>query len=78
MVRRASTIDSIVIILFFVLFNKAECKLGSGTHYSPQRLHSTGSSGAHGSTGGSQLQNSMHWSNSWLPSDLNTYYDYGT
>jgi hypothetical protein len=76
MVRQASSIVFIFLRLFLVLFDKAESKSGGG-HYSSQRTLGSGSTGSHGSGGGSQFQNPMQWSNSWLPSDINTWYDYG-
>lgn len=78
MLRQASSIDFIIIInIILVLFNKVECKSGGG-HYSSQRTLSSGSPSGHGMIGGNQLQNSMHWSNSLYPLDINTWYDYGT
>jgi hypothetical protein len=77
MVREASSIGLFFLRLILVLLNKAECKSGGG-HYSSQRtLGSSPPAGGHGMMGGNQLQNPMHWSNSWLPSDINAWYDYG-
>jgi len=76
MVRQASSIVFIFIKLFLVLFNKAESKSGGG-HYSSQRTLGSNSAGSHGSVGGSQFQNQIPWSNSWLPLDINSWYDYG-
>ncbi len=78
MVRQASSISFIFLRLFLVLFNKVECKSSGSGHYSSQRTLGSGSSSSHGITSGNQLQNSMHWSNSWLPLDLHPWYDYGT
>jgi hypothetical protein len=77
MVRQASSIGFIFLKIFFVLFNKAECKPGVG-HYSSQRTLGSGSYGGHGIIGGNQLQNSMHYGNSLYPLDINSWYDYGT
>jgi hypothetical protein len=77
MVRQASSIGFIFLKLIFVLFNKAECKSGGG-HYSSQRTLGSNYPGGYGMTGGNQLQNPMQWGNSWLPSDLHGWYDYGT
>jgi hypothetical protein len=78
MVQQASFINFIVIISFIVLCNKAECKSGGG-HYSSQRTLGSGpTSGGHGMSAANQLQNSMHWSNSWLPMDINAWYEHGT
>lgn len=76
MVRQASSIVFIFLRLYLVLFNKAESKSGGG-HYSSQRTLSSGSGGSHASLGGNQFQNPTQWSHSWLPSDINTWYDYG-
>jgi hypothetical protein len=74
MVPHTTSITFILIKLFIVLFNKANCKSGGG-HYSSQRTLS-GPSG-HGSSGGNQQQNSMYWGNSLFPQDTNAWYDYG-
>jgi hypothetical protein len=74
MLRQASSIIFILIKIFFVFFNKVNCKSGGG-HYSTQRSLGSGSSAGHGSSGGNQPQN--FWSNSWYPQDINGWYDYG-
>ena len=78
MVRQASSsIHRFYLTLLLVLLNKAECK-SSGGHVSSQRSRgSAAPGGGHGSIGGSQSQNSIPWSNTWLPLDINTWYDYG-
>ncbi|CAF0997049.1 unnamed protein product [Rotaria sordida] len=69
MVQQLSSIVFIFIRIFFVLFNKAECK--SSGHYSSQRTLNTGGSyGGHGFSSGSQVQNPMYWGNSWFPPDF--------
>ncbi|CAF0901106.1 unnamed protein product [Rotaria sordida] len=76
MVQQLSSIVFIFIRIFFVLFNKAECK--SSGHYSSQRTLNTGGSyGGHGFSSGSQVQNPMYWGNSWFPPDFDPSYDYG-
>lgn len=71
MVRQASSsIHQFYLTLLLVLFNRAECKSGGG-HYSSQRTLGSAS------IGGSQSSNSIPWSNTWLPLDINTWYDYG-
>jgi hypothetical protein len=77
MVRQTSSIGFLFLKLILVLFNKAECKSGGG-HYSSQRTLGSNVPGGYGMAGGSPSQNSMQWSNSWLPLDLHAWYDYGT
>ena len=76
MVRQTSFIAFIFLRLFLVLLNKAEGK-SIGGHYSSQRTLGSNSPGGHGSSSGSQLQNSMYWGHSRLPSDINPCFDYG-
>ncbi|CAF0761500.1 unnamed protein product [Rotaria sp. Silwood1] len=74
MVQQLSSIGFILIRIFLVLFNKAECK-SSGGHYSSQRTLNSGPSGGHGFSSVNQLQNPMYWSSSWFPSDLDSFHD---
>jgi hypothetical protein len=69
--RQASSIVFILIKTLFVVFNKVNAKSGGG-HYSSQRSLGAGPSGGHGVSMGSQ-----HWSNSFFPQDMNSWYEYG-
>lgn len=72
MFQQTPTICFVFLKFYLVLFEKAECKSGGG-HYSSQRTLGSNSGGF----GGNQAQSSAHWGNTWLPSDLNPWYDFG-
>lgn len=59
------------LLVFFVFFNRIQCKPSGGGHLSSQRARPNSPSG------GNQLPSSLLWGSSWLTPDSGAWYDNG-